>query len=62
MRSSEAIYRHTIATRVLHWVNALCVFLVLMSGLQILSAHPGLTPFQVKNLLYLTAANVRGAA
>jgi subtilisin family serine protease len=28
----------------------------------ILSAHPGLTPFQVKNLLYLTAANVRGAA
>jgi cytochrome b subunit of formate dehydrogenase len=35
MRSSEAIYRHTIVTRVLHWVNALCVFLVLMSGLQI---------------------------
>lgn len=28
----------------------------------ILSAHPGLPPFQVKNLLYLTAANVRGAA
>jgi thiosulfate reductase cytochrome b subunit len=42
MRSSEAIYRHTIATRVLHWVNALCVFLVLMSGLQIFNAHPRL--------------------
>jgi subtilisin family serine protease len=27
----------------------------------ILSAYPGLTAFQVKNLLYLTAANVRGA-
>jgi thiosulfate reductase cytochrome b subunit len=42
MRSSEAIYRHTTATRVLHWVNALCVFLVLMSGLQIFNAHPRL--------------------
>ena len=27
---------------------------------QILSSHPELTAFQVKNLLYLTAANVRG--
>jgi subtilisin family serine protease len=27
----------------------------------ILSKHPDLTAFQVKNLLYLTAANVRGA-
>jgi thiosulfate reductase cytochrome b subunit len=42
MRSSEIIYRHTIATRVLHWVNALCVLLVLMSGLQIFNAHPRL--------------------
>lgn len=42
MHSSETIYRHTIATRVLHWVNALCVFLVLMSGLQIFNAHPRL--------------------
>ena len=42
MPSSDVIYRHTIATRVLHWVNALCVFLVLMSGLQIFNAHPRL--------------------
>jgi thiosulfate reductase cytochrome b subunit len=27
---------------VLHWLNALCVFLVLMSGLQIFNAHPRL--------------------
>ena len=27
----------------------------------ILSRHPGLTPFQVKDILYLTADNVRGA-
>jgi len=26
----------------MHWVNALCVFLVLMSGLQIFNAHPRL--------------------
>jgi thiosulfate reductase cytochrome b subunit len=38
----SVIYRHSLATRILHWVNALCVFLVLMSGLQILNAHPRL--------------------
>lgn len=37
-----SIYCHTIATRLLHWLNALCVFLVLMSGLQIFNAHPNL--------------------
>lgn len=37
-----AIYRHTLATRLLHWINALCVFVVLMSGLQIFNAHPNL--------------------
>lgn len=42
MSKSEVIRRHTLATRVLHWVNALCVFLVLMSGLQIFNAHPRL--------------------
>ena len=37
-----AIYRHTLATRLLHWINALCVLVVLMSGLQIFNAHPNL--------------------
>jgi thiosulfate reductase cytochrome b subunit len=36
------VFRHSIATRVLHWLNAVCVFLVLMSGLQIFNAHPRL--------------------
>jgi thiosulfate reductase cytochrome b subunit len=36
------IIRHSLATRLLHWVNALCVFLVLMSGLQIFNADPRL--------------------
>ncbi len=42
MATPNSIYRHSIATRVLHWLNALCVFLVLMSGLQIFNAHPRL--------------------
>ena len=42
MAGLSVIYRHSLATRILHWVNALCVFLVLMSGLQILNAHPRL--------------------
>lgn len=42
MTSRTVIYRHSIATRVLHWVNALCVVILLMSGLQIFNAHPRL--------------------
>jgi hypothetical protein len=42
MPKPEVICRHTLATRVMHWVNALCVFLVRMSGLQSLNAHPRL--------------------
>lgn len=38
----NVIYRHRVATRILHWLNALCVFVVLMSGLQIFNAHPRL--------------------
>jgi len=36
------IYRHSVATRLLHWLNAACVFIVLMSGLQIFNADPQL--------------------
>src|SRR5215813_747064 len=42
MADTNIIYRHSAVTRVLHWLNALCVFLVLMSGLQIFNAHPRL--------------------
>jgi thiosulfate reductase cytochrome b subunit len=34
--------RHTLPTRLMHWINAVCVFVVLMSGLQIFNAHPNL--------------------
>ena len=36
------IYRHTLAVRVTHWINVLCLTLLLMSGLQIFNAHPAL--------------------
>jgi thiosulfate reductase cytochrome b subunit len=42
MPKAGIIYRHTLATRILHWINALSVFMVLMSGLQIFNAHPRL--------------------
>jgi thiosulfate reductase cytochrome b subunit len=38
----ELVYRHTVATRLTHWVNVLALLLLLMSGLQIFNAHPAL--------------------
>ena len=35
-------YRHTIPVRALHWLNAICMLVMLMSGLQIFNAHPAL--------------------
>src|SRR4051812_3184016 len=34
------IYRHALATRVTHWINAVCLLILLLSGLQIFNAHP----------------------
>jgi thiosulfate reductase cytochrome b subunit len=38
----RSIYRHSVAVRLTHWVNVLCLTLLLMSGLQIFNAHPAL--------------------
>jgi thiosulfate reductase cytochrome b subunit len=38
----EVIYRHAAAVRVTHWINVLCVTLLLMSGLRIFNYHPAL--------------------
>jgi len=35
-------YRHTLPVRITHWVNFLCLLILLMSGLQIFNAHPSL--------------------
>jgi len=50
-RAAEAelgplVYRHSLVTRVTHWLGALALFLLVMSGLQIFNAAP-----------YLDAAN-----
>lgn len=37
-----AVYRHPRVVRVTHWVNVVCLLVLLMSGLQILRAHPHL--------------------
>jgi Ni/Fe-hydrogenase b-type cytochrome subunit len=36
------VYRHRLATRVWHWVNAVAVFAMIGSGLMIFNAHPRL--------------------
>ncbi|MBB4567962.1 cytochrome b/b6 domain-containing protein [Rhizobium leucaenae] len=36
------IRRHSIVTRLTHWLNVLCLSLLLMSGMQIFNAHPAL--------------------
>lgn len=38
----EIVRRHKLPTRIWHWVNALTVFVMLMSGLMIFNAHPRL--------------------
>ena len=36
------IYRQSIFTRVTHWIWAICLFFLLLTGLQIFNAHPAL--------------------
>lgn len=38
----ERVYRHTWPVRIGHWLNAVCIFILVMSGLQIFNAHPAL--------------------
>lgn len=37
-----AVYRHALVTRVTHWINLVCIIILLMSGAQIFNAHPAL--------------------
>jgi len=36
------IYRHRLPVRVMHWINVVCLTILLMSGLNIFNAHPAL--------------------
>ncbi len=42
LRGGMVVKRHRLATRIWHWVNALAVIVMLMSGLMIFNAHPQL--------------------
>jgi thiosulfate reductase cytochrome b subunit len=42
MPATETFRRHSLVVRLTHWVNALCLFVLLLSGLQIFNAHPRL--------------------
>ena len=41
-RREAWLYRHRLPTRLWHWLNALSIFILLMSGLMIFNAHPRL--------------------
>jgi thiosulfate reductase cytochrome b subunit len=36
------IYRHRLPVRLMHWINVVCLTILLMSGLNIFNAHPAL--------------------
>jgi thiosulfate reductase cytochrome b subunit len=38
----EQFYRHPLAVRTMHWINAVAIIVMFMSGLQIFNAHPAL--------------------
>src|SRR4051794_11214765 len=38
----EVIYRHRLPVRIMHWINVVCLVILLGSGLQIFNAHPAL--------------------
>jgi len=41
-QGGDLVYRHRTSTRIWHWLNALTVFVMLMSGMMIFNAHPRL--------------------
>ncbi|MEK6803675.1 MAG: cytochrome b/b6 domain-containing protein [Nitrospirota bacterium] len=40
--TTERVYRHRLPVRISHWLNVPCLFILIMSGLQIFNAHPAL--------------------
>ena len=42
VHGGELVFRHRLTTRLWHWVNAVAIFVMLMSGLMISNAHPHL--------------------
>jgi thiosulfate reductase cytochrome b subunit len=40
--AARRFYRHRLPVRVMHWINVVCLTILLMSGLTIFNAHPAL--------------------
>ena len=40
--ATRSTYRHRLPVRIMHWINVACLFILLMSGLQVFNAHPAL--------------------
>jgi len=40
--TTERVYRHRLPVRIGHWLNVVCLFILIGSGLQIFNAHPAL--------------------
>jgi len=49
-QASTRFYRHALIVRVTHWINAICMTVLLMSGLQIFDAHSALYLGQAADL------------
>jgi thiosulfate reductase cytochrome b subunit len=41
-RQRELVYRHTVVVRLTHWINALILLVLLVSGLSLFNYHPAL--------------------
>lgn len=41
-RGEPSIYRHRLPARLMHWINVVCLLVLIGSGLQIFIAHPAL--------------------
>ena len=40
--TARRVYRHRLPVRLMHWINVVCLTILLMSGLTIFNAHPAL--------------------
>ena len=52
--AKRVVVRHALVVRITHWISAICILFLLMSGLQIFNAHPHLywgevSTFDVQN-------------
>ena len=62
----QRFYRHRLPVRLMHWINVICLTILLMSGLTIFNAHPNLYWGQDSSFghpwLAITATSVNNTA